>query len=367
MPLSMRFRLHPLLNPVSAISFFLTLTFLFTLSACTSPSRTTPPDLADATIVDIGADESNFRFEWSNTDLSGQVDMVDSNGNTITLTPERRLLLSEGSSVRLSGAMFVGATEAEVWIFSTPRLLDKIQIKENGFFTAQIDRREKDLPGDPVVEKKILFIFDATNYSLKFTIKMRFTSFLTKMAAIAALLAISSSVCHASRAPFAPARALGSPTKKNIPDSVAALSTESSTVVTLPAGGGGADDGSSAYSTAMQIYFALFGILPLINMDLAFGPNSVLGMKYFTSSFDALSDFFARCTGLAFAMIAAEPKFFGVPTAAFVKKTLVFHALSLPLFLKAAMAGGSFNSSMWYIQAITNVVLFLWGYGEMNK
>jgi hypothetical protein len=60
-------------------------------------------------------------------------------------------LLSEGSSVRLSGAIFQGATEAEVWIFSTPRLLDKIRISDNGFFAAQIEIPDDLEPGDEMV------------------------------------------------------------------------------------------------------------------------------------------------------------------------------------------------------------------------
>ena len=100
--------------------------------------KSSAPDLVDASILDVALNEIDFRYEWSHADLSGQADVLDSYGNVARLTSDRRLLLTEGSSVRLSGSSLSGNSDAEVWIFSTPRLLDKIEIGENGLFTSQI-------------------------------------------------------------------------------------------------------------------------------------------------------------------------------------------------------------------------------------
>jgi hypothetical protein len=125
-------------SPSRVATFFLVSTLFFTLSACAPSIESSAPDLADTSILDVALNEIDFRYEWSHADLSGQVDVLDSYGNVARLTSDRRLLLTEGSSVRLSGSSLSGNSDAEVWVFSTPRLLDKIEIGENGLFTSQI-------------------------------------------------------------------------------------------------------------------------------------------------------------------------------------------------------------------------------------
>ena len=115
-------------SPSRVATFFLVSTLFFTLSACAPSIESSAPDLADTSILDVALNEIDFRYEWSHADLSGQVDVLDSYGNVARLTSDRRLLLTEGSSVRLSGSAVQGNADAEVWIFQHHAYWTKLKL-----------------------------------------------------------------------------------------------------------------------------------------------------------------------------------------------------------------------------------------------
>ena len=114
------------------------LAFLTLLASCSTTSSTNAPQLADATVVEVEARETESQYVWNDAEMSGHVDVVDKFGKTTQLTTSRRLVLSEGATVRLAGNGLQGVSEAEVWVLSTPRLLNKIPVNTNGSFSAQI-------------------------------------------------------------------------------------------------------------------------------------------------------------------------------------------------------------------------------------
>ena len=114
------------------------LAVLTLLASCSTTSSTNAPQLADATVVEVEARETESQYVWNDAEISGHVDVVDKFGKTTQLTTSRRLVLSEGATVRLAGNGLQGVSEAEVWVLSTPRLLNKIPVNTNGSFSAQI-------------------------------------------------------------------------------------------------------------------------------------------------------------------------------------------------------------------------------------
>ena len=108
------------------------------LAGCSSSTSTDVPNQADAKIVEVSIREDASQYVWDDADISGQVDVVDKFGKVTTLATGRRLVLSDGATVRLAGSGLQGVTEAQVWLFSTPRLLNKIPVSTDGSFSSQI-------------------------------------------------------------------------------------------------------------------------------------------------------------------------------------------------------------------------------------
>jgi uncharacterized delta-60 repeat protein/uncharacterized repeat protein (TIGR02543 family) len=125
---------HPLIHTLLGVTGLVLMVFLM---GCSS-SNTTSPDSSDAKVLEVTVRENAAQYIWNDADMSGQVDVVDKSGKVATLATGRRLVLSDGATVRLSGAGLQGVTEAQVWVFSTPRLLNKIPVKSDGTFSAQI-------------------------------------------------------------------------------------------------------------------------------------------------------------------------------------------------------------------------------------
>lgn len=125
---------HRLIHSLLAISGLVLLVFLM---GCSS-SDSTSPESADAKVLEVAVRENTSQYVWNDEDITGQVDVVDKSGKIATLASGRRLVLSDGATVRLSGGGLEGVTEAQVWVLSTPRLLTKIPVKNDGTFSAQI-------------------------------------------------------------------------------------------------------------------------------------------------------------------------------------------------------------------------------------
>ena len=131
-PVSRTFTLSPALLGLVGVAL---LTFL---AGCSSSTSTEVPNQADAKIVEVAVRENASQYVWNDADISGQVDVVDKFGKVTTLATGRRLVLSEGATVRLAGSGLQGVSEAQVWVFSTPRLLNKIPVNTDGSFSSQI-------------------------------------------------------------------------------------------------------------------------------------------------------------------------------------------------------------------------------------
>ncbi len=131
-PVNRTFTLSPALLGLVGVAL------LAFLAGCSSSSSTEVPNQADAKIVEVAIREDASQYVWNDADISGQVDVVDKFGKVTTLAAGRRLVLSDGATVRLAGSGLQGVTEAQVWLFSTPRLLNKIPVSTDGSFSSQI-------------------------------------------------------------------------------------------------------------------------------------------------------------------------------------------------------------------------------------
>ena len=122
-----------------------------------------------------------------------------------------------------------------------------------------------------------------------------------------------------------------------------------------------------SYANAMVGYFSFFGLGVTFGLDALFGPRSVIGTIYYLQPQSVLSQFFARVMGTLFLSMPVSYLYFGQSKETFIKQTIFFHVLSLPLFMGCVSTGDPFNPSIWGLQVVMNIMCAVWGFASLKK
>jgi hypothetical protein len=117
-----------------------------------SPTTTTLPDEPPATIPARPETVPDPAFLATDGEVEAAIQVVDANEIPSLLSVQGRLVLTSGNFVKVRGKGFDRAGFAEVWLFSTPRLLGRVPKDDSGNFVGRVRIPEGVEEGEHTIE-----------------------------------------------------------------------------------------------------------------------------------------------------------------------------------------------------------------------
>ena len=121
------------------------------------------------------------------------------------------------------------------------------------------------------------------------------------------------------------------------------------------------------YTKAMTAYFGMYAVTMVYDVDLFWGPESIMMLPYSAQTLDEAAMFFARLVGFLFGVLAISFVSFGSSRATFTKQTLCFHIGTLPFMAKNAMSEDAFTPWVWQLQMALGLALGVWGFSTLDS
>jgi len=117
-----------------------------------SPTPTTLPNQPPATIPARPETVPDPAFLATDGEVEAAIQVVDANEIPSLLSVQGRLVLTSGNFVKVRGKGFDRAGFAEVWLFSTPRLLGRVPKDDSGNFVGRVRIPEGVEEGEHTIE-----------------------------------------------------------------------------------------------------------------------------------------------------------------------------------------------------------------------
>jgi len=117
-----------------------------------SPTTTTMPDQPPITIAARPETVPDPAYVATDGEIEAAIQVVDANEVPSWLSVQGRLVLTSGNFVKVRGKGFDRAGFAEVWLFSTPRLLGRVPKDDSGNFVGRVRIPEDIEQGEHTVE-----------------------------------------------------------------------------------------------------------------------------------------------------------------------------------------------------------------------
>jgi len=117
-----------------------------------SPTTTTLPDEPPATIPARPETVPDPAYVATDGEIEATIQVVDANEVPSLLSVQGRLVLTSGNFVKVRGKGFDRVGFAEVWLFSTPRLLGRVPKDDSGNFVGRVRIPEGVEEGEHTIE-----------------------------------------------------------------------------------------------------------------------------------------------------------------------------------------------------------------------
>lgn len=116
------------------------------------PPATTIPDTPPTTIPSRPEPQPEPAFVSTDPEVEAVIQVVDANEVSTGISAQGRLIVNTGSFVRVRGSGFDRAGFAEVWMFSTPRLLGQVPKNAAGNFVGRVRVPDDIEPGEHTIQ-----------------------------------------------------------------------------------------------------------------------------------------------------------------------------------------------------------------------